>query len=82
LGGGYEVLVEASPGLKDAFQAVEGVSRVEGEGGRYRVFATRDVRQELARVAVEHGGLWGLALRRPSLDEVYAHYFKEVAHAA
>jgi ABC-2 type transport system ATP-binding protein len=82
LGGGYEVLVEASPGLKEAFQAVEGVSRVEGEGGRYRVFATRDVRQELARVAVEHGGLWGLALRRPSLDEVYAHYFKEVAHAA
>jgi ABC-2 type transport system ATP-binding protein len=82
LGGGYEVLVEASPGLKNAFQAVEGVSRVEGEGGRYRVFATRDVRQELARVAVEHGGLWGLALRRPSLDEVYAHYFKEVAHAA
>jgi len=82
LGGGYEVLVEASPGLEAHFQTVEGVGRVEAEGGRYRVLATRDVRSELARIAVAHGELLGLALRRPSLDEVYAHYFKEVAHAA
>jgi ABC-2 type transport system ATP-binding protein len=82
LGGGYEILVEASPGLKEAFQAVEGVGRVEAEGGRYRVLATRDVRAELARIAVAQGELLALALRRPSLDEVYARYFKEVAHAA
>jgi len=82
LGGGYEILVEASPGLKEAFQAVEGVGRVEAEGGQYRVLATRDVRAELARIAVAQGELLALALRRPSLDEVYAHYFKEVAHAA
>jgi ABC-2 type transport system ATP-binding protein len=82
LGGGYEILVEASPGLKEAFQAVEGVGRVEAEGGRYRVLATRDVRAELARIAVAQGELLALTLRRPSLDEVYAHYFKEVAHAA
>jgi ABC-2 type transport system ATP-binding protein len=82
LGGGYEILVEASPGLKEAFQAVDGVGRVEAEGGRYRVLATRDVRAELARIAVAQGELLALALRRPSLDEVYAHYFKEVAHAA
>jgi ABC-2 type transport system ATP-binding protein len=82
LGGGYEILVEASPGLKEAFQAVEGVGRVEAEGGRYRVLATRDVRAELARIAAAQGELLALALRRPSLDEVYAHYFKEVAHAA
>jgi ABC-2 type transport system ATP-binding protein len=82
LGGGYEILVEASPGLKEAFQAVEGVGRVEAEGERYRVLATRDVRAELARIAVAQGELLALALRRPSLDEVYAHYFKEVAHAA
>ncbi|ALJ91382.1 ABC transporter ATP-binding protein [Thermus aquaticus] len=82
LGGGYEILVEASPGLKEAFQAVEGVGRVEAAGGRYRVLATRDVRAELARIAVAQGELLALALRRPSLDEVYAHYFKEVAHAA
>jgi ABC-2 type transport system ATP-binding protein len=82
LGGGYEILVEASPSLKEAFQAVEGVGRVEAEGGRYRVLATRDVRAELARIAVAQGELLALALRRPSLDEVYAHYFKEVAHAA
>jgi len=58
------------------------VARVEAEAGRYRILASRDLRPELARVAVERGALFGLALRRPSLDEVYAHYFKEVAHAA
>ncbi|WP_234555282.1 ABC transporter ATP-binding protein [Thermus caliditerrae] len=82
LGGGYEILVEAGPGLEAAFGELEGVARVEAEAGRYRVLASRDLRSELARVAVERGALFGLALRRPSLDEVYAHYFKEVAHAA
>ncbi|TFU15903.1 ABC transporter ATP-binding protein [Thermus tengchongensis] len=82
LGGGYEILVEAGPGLDAAFRELEGVARVEAEAGRYRILASRDLRPELARVAVERGALFGLALRRPSLDEVYAHYFKEVAHAA
>ncbi|GAA5337770.1 ABC transporter ATP-binding protein [Thermus antranikianii] len=82
LGGGYEILVEASPGLEDAFRRLEGVARVAVEGGRYRVLSSRDLRPELARIAVEHGELLSLSLRRPSLDEVYAHYFKEVAHAA
>ncbi|WP_135256697.1 ABC transporter ATP-binding protein [Thermus caldilimi] len=82
LGGGYEILVEATPGLEDRFRALDGVTRVEAEGGRYRVLASRDLRPELARLAVEHGALLSLELRRPSLDEVYAHYFKEVAHAA
>ncbi|WP_243032280.1 ABC transporter ATP-binding protein [Thermus altitudinis] len=82
LGGGYEILVEASPGLEESFRTLAGVARVEAEGGRYRILASRDLRPELARIAVEHGQLLGLALRRPSLDEVYAHYFKEVAHAA
>ncbi len=82
LGGGYEVWVEAGPGLEDPFREVPGVSRVEAEGGRYRVLATQDVRPQLARIAVERGALYGLSLRRPSLDEIYAHYFKEVGHAA
>ncbi|MFN3369018.1 MAG: ATP-binding cassette domain-containing protein [Thermus sp.] len=82
LGGGYEILVEASPGLEEAFRRLEGVARVTAEGGRYRVLSSRDLRPELARVAVEQGQLLSLSLRRPSLDEVYAHYFKEVAHAA
>ena len=82
LGGGYEILVEAGPGLDAAFRELEVVARVEAEAGRYRILASRDLRPELARVAVERGALFGLALRRPSLDEVYAHYFKEVAHAA
>ncbi|SDF13488.1 ABC-2 type transport system ATP-binding protein [Thermus arciformis] len=82
LGGGYEVWVEAVPGLEGPFREVPGVSRVEAEGGRYRVLATRDVRPELARIAVERGALYSLSLRRPSLDEIYAHYFKEVGHAA
>ncbi len=82
LGGGYEILVEASPGLEESFRTLAGVARVEAEGGRYRILASRDLRPELARIAAEHGQLLGLTLRRPSLDEVYAHYFKEVAHAA
>ncbi|MGC8876114.1 ATP-binding cassette domain-containing protein [Thermus sp.] len=82
LGGGYEVWVEAVPGLESPFREVKGVSRVEAEGGRYRVLATQDVRPELARIAVERGALYGLSLRQPSLDEIYAHYFKEVGHAA
>ncbi|RTH06791.1 ABC transporter ATP-binding protein [Thermus scotoductus] len=82
LGGGYEILVEASPGLEEAFRRLEGVARVAAEGGRYRILSSRDLRPELARIAVEQGELLSLSLRRPSLDEVYAHYFKEVAHAA
>ncbi|MEZ0346942.1 MAG: ABC transporter ATP-binding protein [Thermus sp.] len=82
LGGGYEILVEASPGLAQAFAALDGVAKVEAEEGRYRILATRDLRPELARIAVTQGSLYGLSLRKPSLDEVYAHYFQEVAHAA
>ncbi|RTH99688.1 ABC transporter ATP-binding protein [Thermus scotoductus] len=82
LGGGYEILVEASPGLEEAFRRLEGVARVAAEGGRYRILSSRDLRPELARIAVEQGELLSLSLRRPSLGEVYAHYFKEVAHAA
>lgn len=82
LGGGYEIQVEASPGLEEAFRRLEGVARVAAEGGRYRILSSRDLRPELARIAVEQGELLSLSLRRPSLDEVYAHYFKEVAHAA
>ncbi|AEV16716.1 ABC transporter protein [Thermus sp. CCB_US3_UF1] len=82
LGGGYEIQLEASPGLEASIRALEGVARVEAEGGRYRVWATRDLRPELAQVAVAQGSLYSLTLRRPSLDEVYAHYFQEVAHAA
>ena len=82
LGGQYEILLEGAPGLEGALEAVEGVSRVEAEGGRYRVLATRDLRPELARLVVERGPLYALSLRQPSLDEIYAHYFKEVAHAA
>ncbi|WP_038057718.1 ABC transporter ATP-binding protein [Thermus amyloliquefaciens] len=82
LGGGYEIQMEASPGLEEAFRRLEGVVRVVAEGGRYRVLATRDLRPQLARMATEQGELLSLSLHHPSLDEVYAHYFKEVAHAA
>lgn len=82
LGGGYEILAEGSPGLEEAFRGLEGVSRVEAEGGHYRILAQRDLRPEVARLAAERGALYSLTLRRPSLDEVYAHYFREVAHDA
>lgn len=82
LGGGYEVHLEATPGLSEALRTLPGVIRVEEEGGRYRILAEEDLRPQVARLAVERGSLLGLALRRPSLDEIYARYFQEVAHAA
>jgi len=82
LGGGYEIHLEATPGLEEGLKALPGVSRVESEGGRYRILATEDLRPQVAKVAVEKGSLFGLSLRKPSLDEIYARYFQEVAHAA
>ncbi len=81
LGGGYEILLEAEPGLEEALRALEGVGQVEAEGPRYRILASRDLRPEVARLAAERGRLFRLDLRRPSLDEIYAHYFKEALHA-
>lgn len=82
LGGGYEIHLEATPGLGEALRALPGVGQLVEEGGRYRILAREDLRPQVAKLAVERGSLYGLSLKRPSLDEIYARYFREVSHAA
>jgi ABC-2 type transport system ATP-binding protein len=89
LGGAYNIRLEASgPNISDCFKELAGVVRVQSSNSRdgvyrYLVEAQHDVRGEAARAVVANGGtLLSLDLEQPSLDEVYAHYFREVAHAA
>ncbi|MGQ9692975.1 MAG: ABC transporter ATP-binding protein [Thermaceae bacterium] len=82
LGGGYEIHLEATLGLEEDLKTLPGVKQVEGEGGRYRILAEEDIRPQVARLATEKGALYGLSLRKPSLDEIYSRYFQEVGHAA
>jgi ABC-2 type transport system ATP-binding protein len=84
LGGGFRVRLDASgPDLTERLAQLPGAVRVRREDGRgYVIEADRDLRDEASRVAVEGGGrLLALGLEEPSLDEVYAHYFQEMADA-
>lgn len=86
LGGGHRITVEArgGTGLAAALRAVAGVNRVEETAeGVLRVHADRDVRPAVAAAVAQAGAtLLGLAMASPSLDDVYAEYFREVRHAA
>ncbi len=85
LGGAYNIHLEAEgPDLTNDFQRLAGVVRVARQNGRvYQVEAECDLRGEVSRTVVGSGGrLLSLQLEEPSLDEVYARYFTEVAHAA
>jgi len=89
LGGAYNIRLEArGPDFADCFNGLAGVVRVTSSNRqdgvyRYLLEARHDVRGEAARAVMAHGGtLLSLDLEQPSLDEVYAHYFREVPHAA
>lgn len=86
LGGGYRISLEArgGNGLAQALGGLEGVKGLEEPApGRFELGAERDVRPAAAQAAVRCGAtLLGLAMRRPSLDEVYRRYFEELRHAA
>ncbi|MDW8470159.1 MAG: ABC transporter ATP-binding protein [Burkholderiales bacterium] len=86
LGGGWriEVEAEAGDGFAEALARIAGVQRIERRGAAgFAVSAARDVRAEIAAEAAACGAkLLGLAMQRPSLDEVYTAYFREMAHAA
>ncbi len=84
LGGGYRVRVEmAGPDLTQQFAALPGAGNVRREKDNvYVIESLSDVRDEAAATVVNGGGrLLGLRLEEPSLDEVYAHYFQEMANA-
>jgi ABC-2 type transport system ATP-binding protein len=72
---------EPGSGFVDRLMSVEGVLHVEAEGdGGYRVESPtdRDLREEVARVAVESGaGLLELAGVAVSLEEVFLHLTTE-----
>ena len=61
---------------------LDGVVGVRRSGpNSYNIEATRDVRAEAAQTVVEAGGrLLALNIEVPSLDEIYARYFREVEH--
>jgi ABC-2 type transport system ATP-binding protein len=88
LGGTYVVEVEAEGiDLAATLAGLEGIGSVtDGGAGVSRVDADRDLRPEIARRVVNAGGaLRNMAIRRASLDEVYARYFeqpREMADAA
>ncbi len=107
LGGGFQVTVQtarpagpsaaaarpAGDGVAAALRAISQVNRVEPAGeGTYVVHAERDVRPAIAPAVASSGAaLLGLAMRTPTLDDVYAAYFAaqsreastpEVRHAA
>jgi ABC-2 type transport system ATP-binding protein len=86
LGGGYRITVEArgGNGLAESLRAIGGVNRVEEPAeGVLRLQADRDVRPAAAAAVAQAGAtLLGLTIASPSLDDVYAEYFREVRHAA
>jgi ABC-2 type transport system ATP-binding protein len=92
LGAGFAVEVEASgAGLDRRLATIPGVSHVETLGeDRFRMIADRDVRPDAARAVVAaNGSLRRLSVDEPSLDAIYARYFKNqsresrgVRHAA
>jgi ABC-2 type transport system ATP-binding protein len=79
LGAGFAVEVEASgAGLDRRLATIPGVSSVEILGeDRFRMIADRDVRPDAARAVVAaNGSLRRLSVDEPSLDAIYARYFK------
>src|SRR5438552_4213206 len=86
LGGANRNKIETSrpDGLEPALRAIPGVTSLSQERpGQFKLESQVDCRAEVARRVVSAGvDLLGLALERPSLDEVYARYFREVDHEA
>lgn len=81
LGGAYRIHVEAagSAPVEKALRQLTGVVNVNRVNGRtYEVEAKNDLRAEAARAVVEAGGnLLSLNVEVPSLEEIYARYFKQ-----
>lgn len=86
LGGAYRIHLQAdgpTASLEQALRALPDIVEVKRPGrGTFDVEARRDLRAEAARAVVQAGGnLLALDFEQPSLDEVYARYFKEAEHA-
>ena len=85
LGGTTVISLEASGfDAPTKLAGIDGLQRVTKKAeGTWRIDATRDIRAEVAKRVVEAGaGLLALTVGTASLDDVYAHYFEGVRHAA
>lgn len=87
LGGGYRIVVEATGdqrAIKSALLALPGVKKLEAaERDQFIIVGDHDLRADAASAVVGvGGGLIGLDVEAPSLDEIYATYFKEVTNGA
>ncbi|HHH83825.1 MAG TPA: ABC transporter ATP-binding protein [Chloroflexi bacterium] len=85
LGRAYRVRVHATgDALQDHLRKIPGVQRVEQiSDAELAVECERDLRSEIAKTIVEaNGNLYSMQLGELSLDDVYTHYFKELAYAA
>lgn len=86
LGGAYRIHVQASNGeassLHDVLQKVHGIVEVQDlTPDQYELKAQTDLRPEIAAAVVQAGGrLSSLEIETPSLDTIYAQYFKEAEH--
>lgn len=86
LGGAYRIRLTAggdSAALTQTLGALADVVEIRSPlSGVYEVEARRDLRAQVARAVVEAGGeLLALDFEQPSLDEIYARYFREVEYA-
>jgi len=79
LGAGFVVEVEADgPGLARRLATIPGVTNVETlAADRFRMMADRDVRPDAASAVVAaNGSLRRLSVDEPSLEAIYARYFR------
>ncbi|MCB0156259.1 MAG: ABC transporter ATP-binding protein, partial [Anaerolineae bacterium] len=85
LGGAYRIHLEAVNGgssFEPLLAQVSGVLQVYRTGANdYELETDRDLRAEVARTVIDGGGkLLSLNVELPSLDEIYARYFKQEAY--
>ncbi len=84
LGKAYRVdlmVDKPDPALLQALKEVPGVVNVEANDEQLAVETKEDLRAEVARVVVNHGGkLLMMGMQAQSLDAIYTKYFEEVRH--
>ena len=77
-----DIMVEKTdPALLQALKEVPGVVDVVTTDGMLAVETREDLRAEVARVVVNHGGrLLMMGMETQSLDAIYTKYFEEAGH--
>ncbi len=85
LGVGHRLRLEAEgDGIVERLKDLQGLVRLQEQGDHtYILESERDLREDAARAVLDAGGrLLTLRAEEPNLDEVYTHYFQEIAYAS